>query len=497
MGVEYLRYLASKWVFLATAIAAAIVTSLLGSAIVTKQYTATATLLIEPGAGFDPRAATAVSAMYLESLKTYEEFAASDSLFLRACDKFHLEHGAIESFKRRVLRVTKPRDTKLLQISVTLPEAKSAQAMAEFLATETVALNHSIADQGDQKLLQDFQTKRESTRTSLDQLRTEMSALTSSAQDATLETEARNLADLKTRLEEQRIDAAAYAAEAMKSKTISHHELAVEELKLKLFNNPTSITPPCSKGADLTPIMRPFFCELATSTPNILTAFVPRDFTSGLLPRYFLMYEKLRCLEENPNWTFDIPEGLVPLIEKQCNLASDETPQRTFEKEASDLLKKFSERVKSARERILEQPYSTSQEIHGASLTRLVEQAKKLTFLASEKDGSRYVVRENAVVWAISVVLLSYRNMREIIDNNIFENRTEQMRARVLDIIQKASNGKWVPKARTLRNITFLTRRELDDILIKLEEDGMIQIRKEGEKRFLIRSTSRRERNKR
>lgn len=292
-------------------------------------------------------------------------------------------------------------------------------------------------------------------------------------------------------------DEAAYAAEAMKSKTISHHELAVEELKLKLFNNPTSITPPCSKGADLTPIMRPFFCELATSTPNILTAFVPRDFTSGLLPRYFLMYEKLRCLEENPNWTFDIPEGLVPLIEKQCNLASDETPQRTFEKEASDLLKKFSERVKSARERILEQPYSTSQEIHGASLTRLVEQAKKLTFLASEKDGSRYVVRENAVVWAISVVLLSYRNMREIIDNNIFENRTEQMRARVLDIIQKASNGKWVPKARTLRNITFLTRRELDDILIKLEEDGMIQIRKEGEKRFLIRSTSRRERNKR
>ena len=214
MGVEYLRYLASKWVFLATAIAAAIVTSLLGSAIVTKQYTATATLLIEPGAGFDPRAATAVSAMYLESLKTYEEFAASDSLFLRACDKFHLEHGAIESFKRKVLRVTKPRDTKLLQISVTLPEAKSAQAMAEFLATETVALNHSIADQGDQKLLQDFQTKRESTRTSLDQLRTEMSALTSSAQDATLETEARNLADLKTRLEEQRIDAAAYAAEA-------------------------------------------------------------------------------------------------------------------------------------------------------------------------------------------------------------------------------------------------------------------------------------------
>ena len=291
-------------------------------------------------------------------------------------------------------------------------------------------------------------------------------------------------------------DEAAYAAEAMKSKTISHHELAVEELKLKLFNNPASIAPPCSKGADLTPIMRPFFCELATSTPNILTAFVPRDFTSGLLPRYFLMYEKVRCLEENPNWTFDIPEGLVPLIEKQCNLASDETPERTFEKEAADLLKQFRERVNAARDRILAQPYSTSQEIHGASLTRLFEQAKKLTFLASEKDGCRYVVRENAVRWAISVVLLALKNMREIIDNNIYENRTEQMRARVLKIIQKVSKGKWISKEWALRNITFLTRRELDDILIKLEDEGMIQVQTKGTKYFSIRSTTPRERKK-
>ena len=290
-------------------------------------------------------------------------------------------------------------------------------------------------------------------------------------------------------------DEAAYAAEAMKSKTISHHEMAVEELKLKLFNNPASITPPCSKGADLTPIMRPFFCELATSTPNILTAFAPRDFTSGLLPRYFIMHEKLRRLEETPHWTFDIPEGLVPLIRKHCTLASDETPERVFESGASELLKQFGARVKQARESVLDKPYSGSQEIHGASLTRLAEQAKKLSYLASMKDGSRYVVHENAVAWAISVVLLSLKNMREIIENNIYENRTEQMRARVLNIIRKRSNNKWISKEWALRGITFLTRRELDDILIKLADEGMIQIQAKGTKHFSIRSTSRRERN--
>jgi hypothetical protein len=291
-------------------------------------------------------------------------------------------------------------------------------------------------------------------------------------------------------------DEAAYAAEAMKSKTISHHEMAVEELKLKLFNNPMSITPPCAKGADLMPIMRPFFCELATSTPNILTAFVPRDFTSGLLPRYFILHEKLRRLDENPNWTFDIPEGLVPQIRKHCTLASDETPERVFESGASELLKQFRDHVNRARDRVLDQPYSTSQEIHGASLTRLFEHAKKLAYLASVKDGARYVVSHEAMAWAINVVLLSHRNMREIIDNNIHENRTEQMRDRVLKIIQKVSKGKWVPKARTLQYITFLTRRELDDILIKLADEGMIEIRQKGKQYFSIRSTTPRERKK-
>ena len=93
-----------------------------------KQYTAVATLVIEPP-GADPRSATAVSSIYLESLKSYEAFASSDSLFAKACEKFHLLDGktgpSLESFKRRVLRVDKLKDTNVLEISVTLPDASA------------------------------------------------------------------------------------------------------------------------------------------------------------------------------------------------------------------------------------------------------------------------------------------------------------------------------------------------------------------------------------
>src|ERR1700733_5815706 len=106
--IEYLEYLRKRWrfiavvVFLAGAVAAAL------CLLLPKQYTAVATLVIEPP-GSDPRSATAVSSIYLESLKSYEAFASSDSLFARACEKFHLLDGkagpSLESFKRRVLRV--------------------------------------------------------------------------------------------------------------------------------------------------------------------------------------------------------------------------------------------------------------------------------------------------------------------------------------------------------------------------------------------------------
>ena len=129
----------------AAACATAVLLSLGISLLLPKRYTATATIVIEPPGGNDVRAATSVSPVYLESLKTYERFAASDSLFARAAEKFGLQRtdpSSIESLKQRVLKVVKLRDTKILEISATLPDPKLAQGFVQYLAKETVNMSH-------------------------------------------------------------------------------------------------------------------------------------------------------------------------------------------------------------------------------------------------------------------------------------------------------------------------------------------------------------------
>src|SRR5205823_6945058 len=61
--------------------------------------------------------------------------------FARAAEQFHLRDTArqsIESLKRRILKVNKLRDTRILEMSVTLPDPQLAQKLVEFLAEETV-----------------------------------------------------------------------------------------------------------------------------------------------------------------------------------------------------------------------------------------------------------------------------------------------------------------------------------------------------------------------
>src|ERR1700722_18815094 len=126
---EYIDFLRARWRFPAFACGFAILLALAIGLLLPKRYTATATILIDPPAGGDPRIATAVSTVYLESLKTYELLATNAQLFLRAAGQFHLrEHddSPIEALKKRVLKVDKLHDTRALQISVTLPHPITA-----------------------------------------------------------------------------------------------------------------------------------------------------------------------------------------------------------------------------------------------------------------------------------------------------------------------------------------------------------------------------------
>jgi uncharacterized protein involved in exopolysaccharide biosynthesis len=147
-GLVYINYVRARWrvVVLSCLLAMALAAGV--SLLLTRQYTATARIIIEPPAGADPRSAMAVSPIYLESLKTYEQFATSDSLFQNSVARFQLQAltgpRPIESLKKSVLKVGLVRNTRILEIAATLPDARKAQALAQYVAEQTVAQNRSL-----------------------------------------------------------------------------------------------------------------------------------------------------------------------------------------------------------------------------------------------------------------------------------------------------------------------------------------------------------------
>ncbi|MBZ5636593.1 MAG: hypothetical protein LAO55_26000 [Acidobacteriia bacterium] len=155
-GLEFAGYLWRRRALVAITCATALAVAGAVSLLLPARYTATASILIEPPGGNDPRAATAVSTVYLESLKTYERFASSDTLFERALDDLHLRERypgvSTEALKRRILEVTKPASTTIIDISATVSDPKDAQALAQYIAERTVALNVSLDRQTDEDL---------------------------------------------------------------------------------------------------------------------------------------------------------------------------------------------------------------------------------------------------------------------------------------------------------------------------------------------------------
>jgi len=215
--IEYLAFLRRNWKFAAIAMGTAVALTAAASILLPKQYTATATLVIEPPGGMDPRGATAVSSIYLESLKSYEQYAASDSLFERARQKFHLEEGpgsaATETLRRRVLRVLKLPETKVLQIRATLRDPQQAQALVQFLAEETVSLNRTVGNQSEHDALSEVRKQVEEAGGKLVQARDQYNAAAAGGTQAVLSDEVRDLSDLKGRLNEQMAEANTSLAE--------------------------------------------------------------------------------------------------------------------------------------------------------------------------------------------------------------------------------------------------------------------------------------------
>jgi capsular polysaccharide biosynthesis protein len=168
---DYAGYLGHRWKTIALTCAVACAVAAGVSLLLTTKYTATCRIVIEPPAASDQRAAQAVSPIYLESLRTYEHFAASDNLFQNALDRFRLrapgQRRSIEDWKRSILKVEIPRNTKILSINVTLPDPKKAQLLALYLAEETVKLNRTMNRASDQELMDEARQQYEEARARL------------------------------------------------------------------------------------------------------------------------------------------------------------------------------------------------------------------------------------------------------------------------------------------------------------------------------------------
>ncbi|MGC9946895.1 MAG: hypothetical protein ABSF64_11050 [Bryobacteraceae bacterium] len=214
---RYLSFLGSRWRFIAATCAIAVVLAMGVTLTRAKQYTATCRILIEPPAGTDIRSALGVSPIYLESLKTYEHFASSDSLFLRALERFQLRQRfpdrPVESLKAAILKAGMVRDTKILEIGVTLTDPKIAQALAQYLGEETVKLSRSVDQEADQDLSQAIEKQEAEAQARLDRSEAAWTRTIAQQPIETLQQDVQSGGDLKSSLERQLLRAEADASE--------------------------------------------------------------------------------------------------------------------------------------------------------------------------------------------------------------------------------------------------------------------------------------------
>jgi uncharacterized protein involved in exopolysaccharide biosynthesis len=203
---RYIGYLRSRWRVIVLSCATATAMALAVSAAMTRQYTATARIVIEPP-GTDLRAAVAVSPIYLESLKTYEQFATSDSLFRTAVDRFRLRsllgNRPIEALKKSVLKAGLLRNTRILEISATLPDPRRAQQLAQFVAESAVGMSQGLVQDGDRDLFGGMERQQQETHERVQAIEAAWAGLVAREPVDALEAESENSTALQSTLEEQ------------------------------------------------------------------------------------------------------------------------------------------------------------------------------------------------------------------------------------------------------------------------------------------------------
>jgi len=238
---EYVDYVRRRWRVIAAACGVALFLSLGVSLLLPKRYTATASIVIEPPGGNDVRLSTAVSPVYLESLKTYERFASSDTLFARAAERFHLlgSGQSIESLKRRVLKVSKLRDTKILEISATLADPNTAQNLAQYLADETVTASRAESMVSDTDFVAKAQKQTNEAHLRLEQVQKESADAAVNAPIEALQSEVDAAVELQGKVQQQLVategDIAEYQQQAQAGGQFAGEQLQAARARAALL----------------------------------------------------------------------------------------------------------------------------------------------------------------------------------------------------------------------------------------------------------------------
>jgi uncharacterized protein involved in exopolysaccharide biosynthesis len=117
--------------------------------------------------------------------------------------QFALTGPSIESLKRRVLQVQLVRNTRILEISVTLPDAKKAQALAAFLAEATVETNRTSVSESDQELLRGIEQQARELRTRLQEIDASWAKAVAAEPLQGLQSAMEQAGELRSKIEEQ------------------------------------------------------------------------------------------------------------------------------------------------------------------------------------------------------------------------------------------------------------------------------------------------------
>ena len=281
-------------------------------------------------------------------------------------------------------------------------------------------------------------------------------------------------------------DEATYWAKGAKNKNLSIHEDNVGKFRLEVFNTPPIYMPPAIKTGDLTPVESPFFAEISSATPDILKYLSPDDISKGLLPRYLVFRMEKNLLQRNPVFSGELPSSLLAQLERCKSLQNCDRLTGMFDDEAHGFFTRFQEKVEAYRLHLISQENHPHPFQLDALLARLCEHAEKLALLGGVRNVAGYTLPLKAIQWAIGVTLLSFRNMLQIMEDGMYENQTEEYRARVLNIVKKKSKGKWVTRSVISWGTRFLKARELQEILIQLQNEELIEISKNGENQLHV-----------